>query len=580
MRVSDSVLLADRIAITIRWLSLLGLLTITSRGGLDNSTLSTMFIIAGVWNTLLSLLTLFRRRLPLHRIITVGADLVIAAFVFLFSGNVDGSLLLAGVMPLLSAALYFELLGGLIQSAVTLLVFALISSMNHSTAEIITQMWPVGIGFLISGGVIGFIARQFNYAIRHRRMLEYTKEQESRRKERERVRALYNITSTLNATLNYQRVLDLALDLSSNALADPSDTATLLVSAFYLYETDRLYVGSARRFTPADLRVSLQGTSGLIGEAINAGEARHAQDPSGDPELGRIIALRACNSYYCYPLRTGLDVFGVMVFGHPDPDYFNEPRREILSIIGRQAQVALQNANLYHELEEEKRRMIELQGEEQKKLARDLHDGPTQSIAAIAMRVNFARRLMERDPKAAGDELYKIEDLARRTTKEIRHMLFTLRPLVLESSGLVAALESMAEKMNDTYDQNVIIEAEKATVDQLEMGKQGVIFYIAEEAVNNARKYAEAEHIWVRVKTAGEDVVLLEVQDDGVGFNVGAVDAGYENRGSLGMVNMRERSELVTGIFKLESAEGKGTRIRLWVPLTEDAVERIRHGVG
>jgi signal transduction histidine kinase len=159
-------------------------------------------------------------------------------------------------------------------------------------------------------------------------------------------------------------------------------------------------------------------------------------------------------------------------------------------------------------------------------------------------------------------------------------MLFTLRPLVLESSGLVAALESMAEKMNDTYDQNVIIEAEQAAIDQLEMGKQGVIFYIAEEAVNNARKYAEAEHIWVRVKNVAEDVVILEIQDDGVGFNVGAVDAGYENRGSLGMVNMRERSELVNGILKLESTEGKGTRIRLLIPLTDDAVERIRHGVG
>ena len=108
MRVSDSVLLADRIAIIIRWLSLLGLMTIASRGGIVDPTLSTMFMIAGVWNTLLSLLALFKRRLPLHRFITVGADLVIAAFLFLFSGNLEGPLLLAGVMPLLSAALYFE----------------------------------------------------------------------------------------------------------------------------------------------------------------------------------------------------------------------------------------------------------------------------------------------------------------------------------------------------------------------------------------------------------------------------------------------------------------------------------------
>jgi len=186
--------------------------------------------------------------------------------------------------------------------------------------------------------------------------------------------------------------------------------------------------------------------------------------------------------------------------------------------------------------------------------------------------------MIERDVKAAADELFKIEDLARRTTKEIRHMLFTLRPLVLESSGLIAALESMAEKMNETFDQNVIIEADDGIMEELEMGKQGVIFYIAEEAVNNARKHAVAEHIWVRLKKVRGNVVLLELEDDGVGFDVGAVDAGYEQRGSLGMVNMRERTELVNGVLKLESKEGVGTRIRVWVPLTEDAADQLRRG--
>ena len=157
-------------------------------------------------------------------------------------------------------------------------------------------------------------------------------------------------------------------------------------------------------------------------------------------------------------------------------------------------------------------------------------------------------------------------------------MLFTLRPLVLESAGLIAALDSMAEKMRDTYGQNVIIEADQSAIEQMEMGKQGVIFYIADEAVNNARKHAEAEHIWVRLRPLKDDVVLLEIEDDGVGFDVGSVDSGYERRGSLGVVNMRERTELVNGVFQMDSQEGKGTRIRVWVPLTENAAEKLRHG--
>jgi signal transduction histidine kinase len=109
------------------------------------------------------------------------------------------------------------------------------------------------------------------------------------------------------------------------------------------------------------------------------------------------------------------------------------------------------------------------------------------------------------------------------------------------------------------------------------MGKQAVVFYIAEEAVNNARKHAQAANIWVRIKATRDEVVLLEIEDDGVGFNVGEVDATYERRGSLGMVNMRERAELINGILNISSTEGKGTLIKVWVPLTEEASDRIRY---
>lgn len=222
--------------------------------------------------------------------------------------------------------------------------------------------------------------------------------------------------------------------------------------------------------------------------------------------------------------------------------------------------------------------MIEIQEQEHKKLARDLHDGPTQSMAAIAMRLNFARRLLERDPKATADELLKIEELARRTTKEIRHMLFTLRPLELELQGLVGALKAMAEKTHETYNQNVIVEADEHFVSQLEMSRQTIVFYIAEEAINNACKYAQANNIWVRMKGFNNDFVLLEIQDDGVGFDKTAVESNYDQRGSLGLKNMNERSEMVNGVFKLDSSVGKGTTVRVVIPLTEEAAERLRRG--
>jgi signal transduction histidine kinase len=399
-----------------------------------------------------------------------------------------------------------------------------------------------------------------------------------------RLREIYALISKITSTLKYQKVLEIALDLGSRVLATPHIPAESLVSAVLLfaeseYEHPTLTIGSARHFTQSDLRVVLQGTSGLIGEVITEGVPKSQTDLPNDPDLSRIIALRTCSVAYCLPLRAGLETYGVLLFAHPDPAFFTESKCELLDIISHQSVIAIQNARLYSEIQKEKERMIDIQEQEHKKLARDLHDGPTQSIAAIAMRLNFARRLLERDPKATADELLKIEELARRTTKEIRHMLFTLRPLELESQGLIGALKAMAEKTHETYDQNVIVEAEESVIAQLEMSRQTIIFYIAEEAINNACKYAQANHIWVRMKELNNELVMLEVQDDGVGFDKSVVASASEQRGSLGMKNMNERTEMVNGIFRMESIVGKGTTIRVIIPLTDAATERLRRGV-
>jgi signal transduction histidine kinase len=450
----------------------------------------------------------------------------------------------------------------------------------------------VGVGGLVCGLALGFL---FFRSRKKERPVKSPKQnthptQPLRRDidrqavaERQRLRDVYNLIATLTSTLKYQRVLDMALDLSISAISTPGASTERLVSAVLLFtgtESKRpeLNVGSARRFTPTDMRTVLPGASGLIGDVIESGSDMLTKDIPHDAELSRLIALRACRVAYCLPLRAGLDTYGVLLFAHPDPDFFTQPNREVLDIIAHQAVIAIQNARLYSDLEQEKNRMMEIQEEARKKLARDLHDGPTQSVAAIAMRLNFARRLMERDTNATAEELSKIEDLARRTTKEIRHMLFTLRPLVLESQGLIAALDAMAEKMNETYNQEVIIDADPEVIPQLEMGRQTIIFYIVEEAVNNARKHAQAAHVWVRIKPVDQDLVLLEIQDDGIGFDVSSVDSSYDQRGSLGLINMRERAELVNGLLHIESSEGEGTRIQVVIPITEEGSDRLRRG--
>ena len=584
MRNSNLSINTDWIVTTLRWLILLSIAISLSAGDHLTFPLTLLLLGAALWNALLTILAALNRPLIANPQVNVASDLLVGYLLIFLSGGAAGQLVWAGLLPLISASLYLPRRAALLIVALNLLAqgfLAWILSPTQTVLIIQVALVPVFIGLAL---LFSYLSRRINETSISIQQAQISANREIEQAEQERRRLVYNLVSALNSTLNYQQVLDTALDMSATALTALNAPADKLVSSVLLFiknESNKteLHVGSARRFTPSDMRITLPGDSGLIGHTIDEGEPQLCSNLVEDPELGRIITLRACRSAYCIPLRSGLDTYGVLLFAHPEAQFFTSDRLEILNIVGNQSVIAIQNARLYQDLEREKERMAEIQEEARKKMARDLHDGPTQSVAAIAMRVNFARRLIDRDVKATSDELFKIEDLARRTTKEIRHMLFTLRPLVLESQGLIPALESMAEKIHETYNQLVIIQADPGVVDQLEPAKQTVAFYIAEEAINNARKHAKAEHIWVRLKPLQGNLALLDIEDDGMGFDIKAVDSSYDNRGSLGMVNMRERTDLVNGVLQIDSTQGKGTHIRVLIPLNEEASDRIRRGV-
>jgi uncharacterized membrane-anchored protein YhcB (DUF1043 family) len=123
--------------------------------------------------------------------------------------------------------------------------------------------------------------------------------------ERSRLHALYNLLSSLTSSLNYQRILDNALDISASVLSAQNAPTDRLVSAVLLFSESKvspvdLTVGSARRFTPADLRVVLNGTSGFIGRTIDEGSPSFSKNFLEDPELGRVVALRTCNVVFAF----------------------------------------------------------------------------------------------------------------------------------------------------------------------------------------------------------------------------------------------------------------------------------------
>lgn len=578
MRKFDSPYMADWIAISLRWVMLVGFtVSLGIRGNLALFT-SLPLILLILWNLTVSAMAGMNMRVTFHRAISLALDLALVGAFYWAQGGLRGPAFWAGLLPVLTGAVYFEIWGALISA----ILFSILFGLSGWQGGNLLPALVISAAFIVLGAVFGVISRsmikvnsqQLNTAV-EKKVKTQTAAQT------DRLRAIYDLTQELTSTLSYTRVLESALNVSVTAMNPEPEKASNdpLAGAVMLFKDELLEIGAARRFTAADLRATFPAEEGILKKAIDEGDPLPFSDAGGDPELGRISAFQNCKSGYCFPLRSGLNVYGALVFAHPEPDYFTKDRCSLLDIIGRQAIIAIQNARLYQDLIEEKERMTEVQEEARKKLARDLHDGPTQSVAAMAMRLNIIKRMLAKDVNAAAEEIAKLEELAHRTTKEIRHMLFTLRPLVLEAQGLSAALKSMSDKMRETYNQNVTVNVDENIVSQLEMGKQGVVFYIIDEAVNNARKHAQAETIAVRLRLVDKDIALLEIVDNGAGFDIKAMSEQYLKRAnsSLGMVNLRERADMLGGVLQMDSAPGKGTKVQVYFPLTEEAADRMRN---
>ena len=126
----------------------------------------------------------------------------------------------------------------------------------------------------------------------------------------EKLRTVLRGTAALNAALNYERVMDMALDLATSAL---TDEAGGLVSALLLFDGEDLQVVSSRGFLRADHNVDIPGQSGMVEKAMASGQLEISMDPPSDPELGRLLALRKCSIAVCIPLVVGLEVYGIML---------------------------------------------------------------------------------------------------------------------------------------------------------------------------------------------------------------------------------------------------------------------------
>ncbi len=541
-------------------LSVIPVLLLSSAAPSDKSnlpqTVLILVMVTAVFNLVAMVLLIFD--VPARLLAPAGliVDTLVTIALLVITGGEHGPLFYYALFPILTSALRFNPIVDLITTAVISLAFLGMGG-----------KWPdllVPIGMAVVAGVLGMLIRKQTV---ERQQIEEEHELQRLRSTREQARAIFEMASTLSATLNYQRILDAVLDVSILGLKEMGPASTRIISMVLLLSTDNMVVAASRHLTSRDEKLTLQlNPAGAVSQALSHAEPIVCQDAEHDPELTTYTALHRCVSAVCVPLRAGFENYGVAVFASPDQNVFTPDNIDVLTAVCNQATIALQNAQLFESLQAEKARIVEIEEDARKKLARDLHDGPTQSVAAIAMRINYARTLLQKSPTRVSEELEKIETLARGTTKEIRQMLFTLRPLILETQGLKAALETLVQKLHDTDpDLGVHLELDE-NAEKLDKDSQGMIFYVIEEAVGNARKHAQATDIWISTHR-DDGSYLIEVRDNGKGFDVSKVQASYDKRGSLGMVNMSERAEVLKAKLSIASAVGQGTRVMLRFPL-------------
>ncbi|MBE7473792.1 MAG: GAF domain-containing sensor histidine kinase [Anaerolineales bacterium] len=288
----------------------------------------------------------------------------------------------------------------------------------------------------------------------------------------------------------------------------------------------------------------------------------------------------------CVPLVLYDQIIGVLEVINKREGNFTQTDLELLSSIASYAAIAIQNARLHENVLAERDKVVEAEEEARKKLARDLHDGPTQLVAGIKMSLDFSRKALEKDPSLLPKELNYMLELADRATYQMRTMLFELRPLVLETQGLGAALQVFIDRRQkditgETPRLTLKVETDNPSGDiSRQDGKvEAAIFAIVQETVNNAIKHAQAQNIVVQL-TETNTAIYTVIRDDGKGFDVNEVLNNYEQRGSLGMINLKERTQLIGGELNIRSAPGQGTRITIQVPKEQSERMKKRNTTG
>lgn len=281
--------------------------------------------------------------------------------------------------------------------------------------------------------------------------------------------------------------------------------------------------------------------------------------------IGKSVDFQTTSLISAPMVVRGQGIGVIQILNKQSGERFDQDDKMLLDAFASQSAVSIRNAQLYQDLRDERDKLVAVEEDVRKRLARDLHDGPTQLVAAIQMNLQFVRLLLEKEPAKAYAEIGEVMQVAEQAMRQLRTMLFDLRPVILETKGLVPALEAYSSRLTETEKFAVHL-AVGGEIPRLCRQAESAIFAVVQEAVGNAKKHARAKQIRIGLQSTDKTLDICVV-DDGRGFDTSKALAKSASQGSLGLINMYERAEIVQGKLVFSSQEGKGATVQLVLPL-------------
>jgi signal transduction histidine kinase len=361
--------------------------------------------------------------------------------------------------------------------------------------------------------------------------------------------ALYDVTAAASASLELETVLERSLDRVLRVMECQVGAIHLLDEGhkmLHLAVSQGISAESLREVDPMPV------DGGLVSWTASHAEPLVVPSVADGPRALLAIPLATDNaSYVGVPMRAKGRVLGVLsIIGEAERQFY-KAEVSLLASIADQVGVAVENAQLYRQAEQ----LATLR--ERQRLARELHDSVTQSLYSLVLVAEAGRRLAgSGDLQRVKQAVQRLGEIGQQALKEMRLLVYQLRPLALQGEGWIRALQQRLDAVERRagVEAELVVEGTPALPDSAEEE----LYRVVQEALNNQLKHATATLVTVQIRSKGPSVEI-EVTDNGRGFDP---QAAY-GQGGLGLVTMRERVEKLGGTLTIRSAPGQGTTVRV-----------------